>query len=170
MEMKIPWEWTWEKYPEKSRKVEIKMQAASDFFPLVVKFGSGIRSLVSARMLEKSWSEKSRKYRDLFRRILFHEWVGNVGAGLVRPVRTCWDRFGPIFMGKMHIKISMGFWVVHVFKMALYRVAGYRRIEKVTAWVKSKKSNTLPGRWVLLDIDGLKKHFLGETIKYVTPP
>ena len=34
MEMKIPWEWTWEKYPEKSRKVEIKMQSASDFFPL----------------------------------------------------------------------------------------------------------------------------------------
>ena len=63
--------------------------------------GSGIRSLASVRMLEKSWSEKSRKYRDFFREILLQEWVGNVGAGLVRPVRTCWDRFGPIFMGKM---------------------------------------------------------------------
>ena len=31
MEMKIPWEWTWEKYVEKSRKVEIKMQSVSKF-------------------------------------------------------------------------------------------------------------------------------------------
>ena len=29
--MKIPWEWTWEKYPEKSPRVENKMQSASDF-------------------------------------------------------------------------------------------------------------------------------------------
>ena len=31
MERKIPWEWTWEKYVEKSLNVEIKMQSASDF-------------------------------------------------------------------------------------------------------------------------------------------
>ena len=54
-----------------------------------------------------------------FRKILLQEWVGNVGSGLVRPVRTCWDRFGPIFIGKMHIKNFLRFWVVHVFKMAL---------------------------------------------------
>ena len=41
MEMKIPWEWTWEKYPEKSPRVEIKMQSASDFFPLGQKLGVG---------------------------------------------------------------------------------------------------------------------------------
>ena len=43
---------------------------------------------------------KISKISGFFRKILFEEWVGNVGAGLVRPVRTCWDRFGPIFMGK----------------------------------------------------------------------
>ena len=100
--MKIPWEWTWEKYVEKSRKVEIKMQSASDFFPLGQKWGVGY----GLWRRHECWRKVGRKNLEnigiFFRKILLQEWVGNVGAGLVRPVRTCWDRFGPIFMGKMH--------------------------------------------------------------------
>ena len=97
--MKIPWEWTWEKYVEKSRKVEIKMQSASNF-SLWGKNGkwdtvSGVGTNVGEKLVGKI-----SKISGFVRKMLFQKWVGNVGAGLVRPVRTCWDRFGPIFMGK----------------------------------------------------------------------
>ena len=120
MEMKIPWEWTWEKYVEKSQKVEIKMQSASNFFPLGENLGVGYGFWRRHECWRKVGRKKTRKYWDLFRKQKFPKCVGNVGAGLVRPVRTCWDRFGPIFMGKMHIKICRVFWVILIFKMALY--------------------------------------------------
>ena len=118
--MKIPWEWTWEKYVEKSRKVENKMQSASNFFPLWQKWGMEYGFWRRHECWRKVGRKICRKYRVFFRKILFPKWVGSVGAGLVRPVRTCWDRFGPIFIGKMHIKICRVFWVIHIFKMALY--------------------------------------------------
>ena len=118
--MNIPWEWTWEKYVEKSRKVEIKMQSASNFSPLWEKWGVGYGLWRRYECWRKNGRKKLENIGIFFRKFLLEEWVGNVGAGLVRPVRTCWDRFGPIFMGKMHIKICRVFWVIHIFKIALY--------------------------------------------------
>ena len=117
--MTIPWEWTWEKYPEKSRKVEIKMQSASNFFPLGQNWEVGY----GLWRRHECWRKVGRKNLEnigIFSEKMLQEWAGNVGAGLVRPVRTCWDRFGPIFMGKMHIKICRVKWVIHILKIALY--------------------------------------------------
>ena len=96
------------------------MQSASNFSPLGQNWEVGY----GLWRRYECWRKVGRKNLEnigiFFRKILLQEWVGNVGAGLVRPVRTCWDRFGPIFMGKMHIKNCRVFGVIHIFKIALY--------------------------------------------------
>ena len=79
MEMKIPWGWTWEKYPEKSRKVEIKMQSASDFFPLGQKWGVGY----GLWRRHECWRKVGRKNLEnigiFFGRICFRNGLGTSG-------------------------------------------------------------------------------------------